>query len=57
MRILISFILGALGAIIMYNVKANFSFKVTMIVFIVLVIFVFIFDAFWKRYKTKREQE
>jgi len=44
MRLLISFILGAIGAVIMYNVKSNFSFPVTTTVLVILVAACLIFD-------------
>ncbi|AGN36532.1 hypothetical protein [Bacillus paralicheniformis] len=53
MRLLISFILGALGAVIMYNVKSNFSFPVTTTVLVVLMTACLIFDLV----KHKRSQD
>ncbi len=53
MRLLISFIFGALGAVIMYNVKTNFSFPVTTFVLVVLVAACLIFDLV----KSKKSQE
>ncbi|MCY8346995.1 hypothetical protein [Bacillus haynesii] len=53
MRLLISFIFGALGAVIMYNVKSNFSFPVTTIVLVVFVAACLIFDLV----KRKKSQE
>ncbi|MFT0827286.1 hypothetical protein VSK92_23235 [Bacillus swezeyi] len=53
MRLLISFIFGALGAVIMYNVKSNFSFPVTTTVLVVFVAACLIFDLV----KRKRNQE
>ncbi|MCY8000888.1 hypothetical protein [Bacillus haynesii] len=53
MRLLISFIFGALGAVIMYNVKSNFSFPVTTIVLVVFVTACLIFDLV----KRKKSQE
>ncbi|MDA7028623.1 hypothetical protein PJ311_19000 [Bacillus sp. CLL-7-23] len=57
MKVLASFILGALGAILMFNVKKNTSPTVTTIVLIVLGIVVFTLDELWKRYKRKQEQD
>mgnify|MGYP001117448136 CR=1 FL=1 len=53
MRILISFIFGALGAVIIYNVKSNFSFPVTATVLVVFVAAGLFFDLV----KGKRRQE
>ncbi|MCF7618680.1 hypothetical protein L3137_15590 [Bacillus sonorensis] len=53
MRLLIGFIFGALGAVIMYNVKSNFSPPVTTTVLVVLVAACLIFDLV----KRKKSQE
>lgn len=53
MRLLISFIFGALGAVIMYNVKSNFSFPVTATVLVILAAACLILDLV----KRKRSQE
>ena len=52
MRLLISFIFGALGAVIMYNIKSNFSFPVTTIVLVVFVAACLHFDLV-KRKRSK----
>ncbi|AAU23633.2 hypothetical protein FTE28_04080 [Bacillus licheniformis] len=56
MRLLISFIFGALGAVIMYNIKSNFSFPVTTIVLVVFVAACLHFDLV-KRKKSKDQND
>ncbi|AMR10819.1 MULTISPECIES: hypothetical protein [Bacillus] len=53
MRLLIGFIFGALGAVVMYNVKSNFSFPATTTVLVVLVAACLVFDLI----KGKRSQD
>ncbi|NPC91461.1 hypothetical protein HOO54_04175 [Bacillus sp. WMMC1349] len=55
MKVLLSFIFGALGAIMMVNVKENTSPFVTTIVLIVVAIVVFTLEAMWKRYQKKQD--
>nr|WP_181406532.1 hypothetical protein [Bacillus subtilis] len=52
-----SFVFGALGALLMVSVRENFSFTVTLIVLVVVIIVAFILDELWKRHKKKREED
>ncbi|MEC1542910.1 hypothetical protein [Bacillus halotolerans] len=51
-----SFVFGALGALLMVSVRENFSFTVTLIVLVVVIIVAFILDEVWKKHKKKREE-
>lgn len=53
-KLLMSFVFGFLGALLMGNVRENFSFNVTLIVLVVVIIVAFILEKVWKRYKVKR---
>lgn len=56
-KLLMSFVFGALGALLMVSVRENFSFTVTLIVLVVVIIVAFILDEVWKRHKKKREED
>ncbi|AOR98947.1 hypothetical protein BSBS38_02669 [Bacillus subtilis] len=56
MKLLMSFVFGTLGALLMVSVRENFSFTVTLIVLVVVIIVAFILDEVWKRHK-KREKK
>ncbi|MCM3188780.1 hypothetical protein ABEY05_07380 [Bacillus subtilis] len=55
-KLLMSFVFGTLGALLMVSVRENFSFTVTLIVLVVVIIVAFILDEVWKRHK-KREKK
>ncbi|WEY90725.1 hypothetical protein P5624_00385 (plasmid) [Bacillus subtilis] len=55
-KLLMSFVFGALGALLMVSVREHFSFTVTLIVLVVVIIVAFILDELWKRHK-KREKK
>ncbi|ARV99509.1 hypothetical protein NRS6084_04174 [Bacillus subtilis] len=57
MKLLMSFVFGTLGALLMVSVRENFSFTVTLIVLVVVIIVAFILDEVWKRHKKKREED
>ncbi|WP_133954223.1 hypothetical protein [Bacillus subtilis] len=56
-KLLMSFVFGTLGALLMVSVRENFSFTVTLIVLVVVIIVAFILDEVWKRHKKKREED
>lgn len=55
-KLLMSFVFGTLGALLMVSVRENFSFTVTLIVLVVVIIVAFILDEVWKRHKKERRR-